>query len=184
MIQEWNRFRGWVVLEFFLLYPDTRIHINGLARKLKIGTFTAQKFCSAYHKEGLLGKEEVGNTHQYSLNKGDARIRALRSFIGPYIVSDFIAPFLEKNRGILSVSIYGSFAAGDYGDRSDLDVLVITAGEQRPDSGPFRQLNLNLGRDVNITPISLAKWRSMERSKEAFFLSVKKNNVLLWGNPV
>ena len=35
MIREWNKFKGWSVLEYFLLYPNTKIHINELKRKIK-----------------------------------------------------------------------------------------------------------------------------------------------------
>ncbi|MFH0737283.1 MAG: nucleotidyltransferase domain-containing protein [Candidatus Micrarchaeota archaeon] len=184
MITEWSRFRGWTILEHFLLYPDKRVHINALARVLKIGPSTAQAFCSSYHKDGLLGKEVAGNTHLYFLDKDDARVRALRAFIGPYLISDFLPPFLAKNKGVLSISIYGSFSSGDYGDGSDIDILIITASEERPDTAPLRGISLRLGRDANITPISLAKWRRMERDKEPFFQSIKKNSISIWGNPI
>ena len=105
-------------------------------------------------------------------------------FIGPYLVSDSIHPFLEDNAGVLSISIYGSFASGEHGDGSDLDILVITADEARPNGSSLRQISMKLGRDANITSISLAKWRSMERRNDAFFLSVKKNHAMIWGNPL
>jgi hypothetical protein len=186
MIEEWCRFKGWCVLEYFLLYPNTRVHINKLARTLKISPQTAQKFCIAYHVDGLLGKAEIGNLHQFYLNENDARVRALKCFIGPYLVADnaHLKRFLEKNGNVLSVSLYGSFASGDYGDKSDLDVLIITADERKLETEEFRKLEARTGREVSITPLSFAKWRAMERKKDNFFLSVKKNNLHLWGNPL
>ncbi len=186
MIEQWAKFKGWHVLEHFLLHPNTRIHINKLARDLKIGLQTAQRFCRSYHEDGLFIKEEVGNIHLFHLNENDARVRALKRFIGPYLVADgaYLKPFLEKNGNVLSVSLYGSFASGDYGDKSDLDILVITSDERQPDVEAFRKLEARLGKEVSITLLSFAKWRIMERKKDNFFRSVKKNNLLVWGNAI
>jgi len=186
MIDQWNKFKGWSVLEFFLLKPNTKIHINELARRLKASKRTAMIFCSAYHEEGILSKENIGNVHQYFLNENDSRARALKKFIGPYLVCDkkYLRPFLEKNKNILSVSIYGSFANGEYGDESDLDILVITGNEAKPITNDFSSIEMKLGREVPVTCISLAKWRAMERKKDKFFLTIKMNSILIWGNPI
>ncbi len=186
MIREWNKFKGWSVLEYFLLYPNTKIHINELKRKLKIGPRTAQIFCNQYQQDGLLDKIEVGNMHQFYLNENDARVKALKRFIGPYLVTDesYSKSFLEKNKNVLSVSIYGSFASGEYGDKSDLDILIITADEKKPKSEDLAKIELKLGREAAITIINLGKWREMERKKDKFFLNIKGNNTLVWGNPI
>jgi uncharacterized protein len=186
MITEWHKFKGWSVLEYFLLHPNSKMHINQLARDLKVSPRTAQRFCVSYFRDGLLEKAVMGNVHQFCLKESDARIRALKRFIGPYLAADgaHLKPFLEKNGNILSVSLYGSFASGDYGDKSDLDVLVITSDERQLDVEEFRKLEARLGREVSITPLSFAKWRAMERKKDNFFLSVKKNNLLIWGNAI
>ena len=186
MIDQWNKFKGWSVLEFFLLKPNTKIHINELARQLKVSNRTAMIFCSEYHEEGIFSKENVGNVHQYFLNENDSRAKTLKKFMGPYLVSDqtHLRPFLEKNKNILSVSIYGSFASGEYGDRSDLDIFVLTSMETKLKTEDFSSIELKLGREVPTTAISLAKWRAMERKKDNFFLSIKRNSILVWGNPI
>lgn len=186
MITEWNKYKGWSVLEHFLLNPGVRIHINELSRRLKIGLQTAQRFCKAYYEEGLLEMEKIGNVHQFRLNQKDARIAALKKFMGPYLVADskYLKPFLEKNKNILSVSIYGSFATGEYGAKSDLDILIITADEKRPDTGNLAGIELKLGREVGITALSIAKWREMERKKDSFCLAIKRKSLLVWGTPI
>jgi predicted nucleotidyltransferase len=186
MIQEWDKFKGWSVMEYFLLNPNTKIHVNGLSRELKISTRTAQVFCNGYHEDGILLKEEVGNIHQFSLNGDDQRALALKRFMGPFLVSDksCLKPFLKKNGNVLSVSIYGSFASGEYGDMSDLDILVLTADEKQPETRDIASIELRLGREVAVTSISLAKWRAMERRKDSFFLSVRKSAITVWGNPI
>ncbi len=186
MIENWNRFKGWSTLEYFLLYPNSKIHINELSRKLKIAVRAAQMYCAIYYNEYLLQKAEIGNIHQYYLNENDARAKALKQFIGPYLVADetYLKPFLEKNKNILSVSIYGSFASGEYGDKSDLDILIIIANERKPKTEDLAKIELRLGREANVTTINFAKWRLMERNKDKFFLNIKRNNILIWGNPI
>ena len=186
MIMEWNVFRGWRVLEYFLLHPNTKIHPGQLSRNLKISRFAAQTFCTSYLGDGILSKTEVGNINQFCINEDDARVRALKLFMGPYLVMDStsLQPFLRDNRNVLSIAIYGSFAAGDYGDRSDLDLIIITADEKKPESRGLSAIELRLGREVSISVLSMARWRAMEKKKDAFFLSVKKNHVIVWGNAI
>lgn len=186
MIDEWNKFRGWTVLEYFLLNPNTKIHINELARKLRISLRTAQVFCRSYFEEGLLNKNNIGNIHQFYLNENDARAKRLKLFIGPYIAADakYLKPLLEKNKTLLSVSIYGSFASGEYGDKSDLDILIITADEREVNTESLARICLKLGRESNVTKISFTKWRQMERKNDKFFLNIKKNYITIWGNSI
>jgi hypothetical protein len=186
MIQEWAKFKGWSVMEYFLLNPNTKIHINALARELDISPRTAHVFCQAYYDDGLLLREEIGNIRRFSLNESDSRAISLKRFMGPYLVSDKsrLNPFLEKNSNVLSVSIYGSFATGEYGDQSDLDILVLAADEKKLDTQDLASIEQKLGREAAVTTISLARWRVMERKKQDFFLSLKKNSVLVWGNPI
>jgi len=73
---------------------------------------------------------------------------------------------------------------GDYGDKSDLDILILTADESRLKTNDLSKIELKLGREIGITVMSLAKWRSLERKKDGFFLSIKKNNVLVWGQGI
>lgn len=147
---------------------------------------TAHRFCNSYHKDGLLHKAKIGNVHQFYLNEGDARVKSLKKFIGPYIVADelYLKPFLEENNSILSIAIYGSFASGEYGDKSDLDIFILTADSRRPNTIPLAAIETRLGREIGITVMNLAEWRKKEKNKDNFFLSIKKNNVVVWGNAI
>ena len=115
MIEEWTAFKGWVVLEYFLMHPNTRIHINELSRQLKISWHTAQRFCKGYYSDGLLGRTKIGNVHQFYLNENDPRVRILKRFIGSYIVRDYsaLSHSLRRTKTVLSVSLYGNFASGE-----------------------------------------------------------------------
>lgn len=182
MINEWNKFKGWCVLQHFLLFPNSKIHINALARKINIGPNTAQRFCRIYFTDGLLKKEEIGNVHLYSINNTDARIVALKKFIGPYIVSDRLHSFISSNKSVLSIALYGSYASGDYHETSDVDLLILTSDDTLLDTAEIKKHIFALGKDFNPTILSISKWRAMEKNKNAFFISIQKNNILLWGN--
>jgi hypothetical protein len=56
--------------------------------------------------------------------------------------------------------------------------------EKRPKTEDLASIELKLGREIGITTMSLAEWRSMERKKDSFFLAVKKNNLFVWGSPI
>lgn len=185
MLKEWRKFRGWVVLEYFLQNPYSRIHIKGLAKSLGISPRTAEVYCKLYEKAKLLKLEKVANTLQFSLDNSDHLARELKRFwfLSFLRERNFVDGVLEKNSDIISLALYGAYASGNYSNESDVDILAISQGK-KVDLEPFRALEAGLGRAVEVSVYSVGEWRSAKRKKNEFAASVLKNNVLLWGSEI
>lgn len=186
MIDLLKRYKGWVILEYFLIHPTIRVHLNEMSRKLRISTFTAMTICNEYLEDSILNMEKSGNIHQYYLNEEDSRIKTLKKFVGPYLISDkkFLKKFLSKNKNILSIAIYGSFASGEYDDNSDLDILILTSDEKKIETSDLREIGKETGKEIQTTSMSFFKWRKLEKSKNKFFKNVKNNHILVWGENI
>ena len=129
--EEWRKFRGWEVLEFFLR-EEGEIHVKGLANELKISPQTANYYLKFYKKAGVLKERKQGNLLLYSL-LDNVLTRQLKIFYMLDIVLPFILKFAKENK-VTSLVLYGSHASGTYDKNSDIDLLIISQ---------LKKLNLN-----------------------------------------
>ena len=180
MFEEWQKFRGWMVLEHFLRNPNKPIHVNGLSRELKISPRTAETYLLLYSKDGLLSKENVGNTIQYALRNEEAPVQALKKFYftQKLLESGLMEKFCKENP-IVSFVVYGSYASGTYSDKSDMDFLVIS--DRMPNVELLNKMSAIFDAEAQVTHFSIGEWRKMSREKDKFAESVKRNYILLNG---
>ncbi len=178
LIDEWEKFRGWLVLEPFL-EGDERIYIKELSRKLKISPRTAQFYLDVYEKEGILEREKVGNALLYHLSDIPV-VLALKRFFIILIMKDYIENFVKQNKGISSVVLYGSSSTGEFDKRSDIDLLIIS---QTKDLNlvKLKALEERLGKEVKVEILSIGEWRRLALKKDHFYLSVVGKHTVLYG---
>lgn len=178
MLKEWRKFKGWEVLEFFLK-ENGKIHLKALSRKLKISPRTAQLYLQLYEKKGILRKEKVGNMFLYSLNRNPLTLefRKLYFLLQTY---PHIKKFIKENPEINSLVLYGSHASGEYDNKSDIDLLVISQ-KKKIDLSSLKILEKRFRKEVKVQVFSVGEWRKLTGENDLFVISVLKNHVLLYG---
>ena len=84
-----------------------------------------------------------------------------------------------KCRGVLAVVLFGSLARLEYGEKSDIDVLFITAGKDVEEC-IYRETS---GKEPYITPLVLTidEWRKV---REEFRLEVISDGVILYASGI
>ncbi len=182
MLKEWRKFKGWETLEFFLKNPNSKIHIKGLARTLKISPQTSERYLNLYKKQGILKEEKVANSRLFSLNNEDFLVKELKKtwFLLTLKQSGFIKKLLEKNKDITTLAVYGAYASGEFTEHSDIDVLVVTQ-QKKVDMDAFRKLEEDADKKVDVTKLTLGEWRNLVKKGDSFAGSVLRNNILLEG---
>jgi hypothetical protein len=177
IFDEWRKFRGWLVLEYFLR-TCREVHVKELARELNISPYTASYYLRFYGKEGILSEKRKGNLALYSLSD-NSLVRNLKKF---YIVGKIYPIFkrLCKKKGVISAAIYGSYASGTYDEYSDIDLLLISQ-EKQSFKDIIKKLENITDREVNITIFSVGEWRKLKRNKNDFAMAVISNHILLCG---
>ncbi len=180
MIKEFENFSGNKILHFFLFNPRKEVHINGLARELKIGAGTVKHYCDAFLKENILFSRNQGNQRIFFLNNNYFLVKELKKTFGLVWLRDKGIEKIVSDR-VNSFAIYGSFASGGFDEKSDLDLIII--GEKSDvDLNFVTKFGKDIKREVQVTIYSWVEWRKMEKLKEPFVDAVQKKHILIKGN--
>lgn len=181
MFSEWNKFCGWRVLQFFLSNPNTYIHIKGLAKKLKISPATSERYLKLYKTEDILKEEKIANTKQFYLNNDYTLVKKLKQtwFLLKLQENNFVQKFITRNPSVNTLALYGAYASGEFSEESDVDFLIISQGTANLKE--LLALEKKFGKKIEVTQMSVGKWRNLLNKNDAFVKSVSKNNVILYG---
>ena len=178
IIEEWKKFKGWSVLEFFIR-TNEKIHIKGLAKNLKISPRTAQVYLQFYEKNKILEKENIGNIILYRLTETPIVLE----FKKLYLLMEsmpHIEKFVEKNPDVNTIALYGSHASGRNDSKSDVDLLIISQ-TKKLDLVPIKDLEKKLLKEVKIQVFSIGEWKKLTTENDSFGLSVFRNHIILHG---
>ena len=178
--EEWRKFKGWKILEYFLNHSG-EIHVKKLARILKISPYTASYYLKLYQKMGIFKKRKKGNLILYSL-ADNCVTRHLKIFYILDIIYPFIKKFSAKNN-VISVILYGSHASGTYDAKSDIDLIIISQRKDL-DLSEIKKIERKTGKEVKIHVFTLGEWRRLKRKNDEFVKSVIFNHILVHGAEV
>ncbi|MBU2476649.1 nucleotidyltransferase domain-containing protein [Candidatus Micrarchaeota archaeon] len=176
MLFNWDKFKGWKVLEFFLQH-NQKIHVKGLAKKLKVSSGTAQKYLLEYEKQGVLEKERTANVLSYSLKETPLTLELKKCFFISKIMP-FVEEFQKENPFVTSLVLYGSHAKGTFDEKSDIDLIAISQNKKIK-LNALKKMEEKTSKEAGIQVFTLTEWR--KQSKDSFGLAVTKNNILLFG---
>ena len=179
MIPLFDEFVGFKVLRFFCLTPSEELNINELAKRLKISSFSAKKYCDLLLKEEILVLKVVGNQKRFSLNNSSIYVKQIKRVIA-------LLYFKEKGIGKIagdanSFAIYGSFADGSFDKESDLDLLIIGPKECF-DRSQLTKFGKEIKREIQLVDYTYPKWAEMKKEKNPFVEEIKRKHILIRGN--
>ena len=122
----------WKIISLFYNDKYSKIHLRDIARKTKLNENSASRFLNKLEKEKILTSKKQGNMKIYKLMKNDvvysilSHLDIVRFNELPSIRKNAIIYFLDKlnEKPIISV-LFGSTAKKNYGENSDIDILLI-----------------------------------------------------------
>lgn len=178
LLKEWQKFKGWTVLEFFLR-ENRKIHLKALSRELKISPRTAQTYLNLYAKEHILDREQIGNILLYSLASNYLAFEFKRLYFS-IMIQPYVNSLIQKNQSISSLIVYGSHATGEYDVQSDIDMIAISQAKDI-NLEPIKAVEKGLGKEVKVELMKFSKWKELESKGDPFYYSVIKDHILLFG---
>jgi predicted nucleotidyltransferase len=138
-----------LILKLLFLNPTSQLHLNDIARKTDIAPSVASKECRLLLSLGLVRKSTKGNLTLYEIN-GQSVIHdeMKRIFLKYELLDELLASKLRLEQ-VRYALIYGSFAKGTEGERSDVDLLVVGDIEEDKLLKAVNEIERETGREVN-----------------------------------
>ncbi|TET80612.1 MarR family transcriptional regulator [candidate division TA06 bacterium] len=174
----------WKVLSFFLNHPSSEVYVKELARKLRMGPSGVNNTLRRLAKMGFLQRRKRARSHFYSLTNESSVIKQLKIalFLARLGDAGLVRRFLEVDDGLISLSVYGSYANGMFDEASDLDILLRSHRQKTEFGTIISVLEDSLGLNINVEIFSLAKWGRVKRENRGFYQEVTTNSILLYGS--
>jgi len=119
------------VLYWFFAYPEAKITLTELAKKLVISKKTASKVVKELAKEGFLVIEKIGKSWAIYCNPQHIFNRTLKIGHNLSLIysSGIIAEIYKKIGNPKAIILFGSYRKGDDIGKSDLDIAVEVIGK-------------------------------------------------------
>jgi len=168
------------VLSVLLLNPSLELTQTELARRVGASLTSVIDEVRRLEQAGILTLRSVGRARLVRAGAGSL-VHALTEVIlrafGPVQIvgEEFDAAAAELGETVTEVALFGSWAARYHGeegtDPADIDVLVVvtTSGVDRhPIYTAADRAQLRLGRPVNPTVVSAARWLARGSGEDPF----------------
>ena len=184
MIELFRTYVKWKILAHFLANPNTSFHIKQLARVLNVSPASVSSAVKSFEEDGLLLKEEKGLAHIYRLDSDNSMVAPLKKAYGIAFVlsSKPKEKFLEIDSNIISLALFGSYAEGNFDEKSDIDFLVVTSASKEIFIKAAKKLEDELEKEVSLSVLKLSEWREMAKKGDAFYKRIVDNHILLHGS--
>ena len=178
MLTTFKKFVGFKILEYFLKYPTEKTYLKQLAKKLQISPRSVKIYCDLFEKEDIIKRNITGNVHIFSTNNDNFRVKEMkRAYFINLLAEMNIENIAEE---IASIAIYGSYASGNYDEKSDIDILII--GDEK---NVKRELVLDImkkiDKEIQLNVIPIIKWEKLKKDNDHFVKNIIRNHILIKG---
>lgn len=173
------------LLGLLLMRPEQDFHLREIGRLTGVPSGPAHRELKRLEQAGLLVAARAGNQVRYRANRASPIFTELQSILRKTtgladVLREGLQPMASR---ILLAFVFGSFAEGKEGPRSDIDLLVVGTATFGEIVAALHPLHETLGREINPVVMSPAEFskRRRENSFVARVMSGKK--IALIGSP-
>jgi predicted nucleotidyltransferase len=173
------------ILKVLAVNPESSFNINELSRLTGFSLRGVDRELKNLLSGGLLRREISGNQHRYQLDPACPIRKEVSGIIAKTVgISDALKRGLAQVRDEIHLAfIYGSFASGDYGNESDVDLFIVgdISGVKLSELlGPLQE---QLGRPINTSLFSLLEYDQRKDRGDHFLNRVLEGpKIVLFGS--
>ncbi|MBU4076923.1 MAG: nucleotidyltransferase domain-containing protein [Euryarchaeota archaeon] len=171
------------LLTLFLLNPGTELYVREIARRTNENTNAVRRELKNLEEIGLLTSARKGNLKYYAVNKSMSIYAELTNIIlKTESVGKILTENLMKIGDIKAAFIYGSFAEGNAGGKSDIDLFIIGHVHEDELILCIEKLETQLSREINYVLFTPDELNGRIQNKDPFVRNVlKEKKVMLIG---
>lgn len=172
------------VLALFFSDPEKEYYLRQLEKLVGYSAANIRREMVRLETEGLFLSRNIGKLKLYKLNKEYPIYDELKGIIRKTVgVEGGLRALLTRVKGIGFAFIYGSFAEGNEGSLSDIDIIVIGGIKPMEIKPLFYEYQSKIGREVNSIVYSREDFLSRLKDKNHFVSSiVNVKKIFLKGN--
>jgi predicted nucleotidyltransferase len=172
------------LLRILAMSPESSFNINELSRRTGFSIRGVEKELKNLRGGGILRKEVTGNQHRYKLDTDCPIAGEIKGLIVKTVgVAESVKRALSTVESeIERAFIYGSFAVGDYGNESDVDLLIVTELPGLKLAELLGRVQNEIGRSINVSQFTTSEYTQRNRRKDHFLTGVLKGpKIILQG---
>jgi len=171
------------VLTLFLLNPGKRFYVREVERLTGENINSIRRELRNLEAIGLLKSERAGNLRYYSVNQDFNIYPELRDiFLKTEGAAEILGQGISPLGDIKSAFIYGSYARGEAGPSSDIDIMVIGTVDEDALIMAIREIEKRLKREINYVLLTPEEFHSRKKKKDPFITNVlKEEKIMLAG---
>lgn len=164
------------LLKILALNPDSAFNINELSRRTQFSLRGVEKELKNLLSGGILKCEIIGNQHRYQLDPRCPILQEIKGIITKTVgVVELIKNALKSvEKDITKAFIFGSFASGDYGYESDVDLFMVTGLTGLKVAGLIGDLQNEIGRAINVSQFRPEEFDRRKQNNDHFLRQVLK----------
>lgn len=162
------------LLKILALNPDSSYHINELSRRTGFSPRGVEKELKNLLSGGILKREVTGNQHHYQLDPQCPINREIKGIVLKTVgVSDVLKEALRSGEKKIELAfVFGSFASGDYGNESDVDLFVVSNLSGVKLAELLAPAQNEIGRAINISQFTPSEYRQRRQRGDHFLTRV------------
>jgi DNA-binding Lrp family transcriptional regulator len=162
------------LLKILALNPDSSYHINELSRRTGFSPRGVEKELKNLLSGGILKREVMGNQHHYQLDPQCSINREIKGIVLKTVgLSDVVRKALRPVEDKIELSfVFGSFASGDYGNESDVDLFVVSKLSGVKLAELLAPAQNEISRAINISQFTPSEYRQRRQRGDHFLTRV------------
>ena len=162
------------ILKILALNPESTFNINELSRRTGFSLRGVEKELKNLLTGGILRREVSGNQHLYQLDRLCPIYQEIKSIITKTVgLTELVKQALiSVEKKIERAFIYGSFASGDYGNESDVDLFVVTELSGLKLAELLGEVQNEIGRSINVSQFTADEFNQRKEQNDHFLKRV------------
>lgn len=185
MLKIMQKYPAWKVIMPFLKNPTTTYFVWKLTREAEISVFVSSVILRQLTEEGILDRVKKGKFVFYTLkNTPLTRQIKITYAISRLSEINFVEQFLKVDNNITSLAVIGSYAGGEYTEKSSLEILCITEKTEFEFADVVKKLREEFKAEITLRTYSKSLWQDVPIKDKQFYESVLRKNILLYGSEV
>jgi predicted nucleotidyltransferase len=179
MIQLYQNINVLKVLAKLMDDPYKGFYIREIARDLDMSPMTVKRSLDLLASDGIIVRYQEKNNTLFRADPENGILRFMKISYNLSKIKDqgIVERIISQNEGIISITLYGSFATGKNDPGSDLDLLILSSTRRRIIHDIFSDMEC----DVSLIEMRPDEWSAQSVKNKAFYNEVIRDGIPLYG---